>query len=84
MVTGVKVFIYIVVLAALLTFLPQAWHAWILILNGLVGCFWIIKEANHKRKAVWLALLLMLILVLIVFPRLIAQLKQWIVLAASF
>jgi hypothetical protein len=63
-----KIFLYITVLSALMTFLPQVWHAPVLILNGLFVCLFMIKQTKNKRKAVWLSLLLMVIVVLIVYP----------------
>lgn len=69
-----KIFLYIVVLSALLTFLPQYLHSPLLILNGLIVSLFLIKQSNNKRKAVWLIALLMVIVVIVVYPGLLLHL----------
>ncbi|EST10700.1 hypothetical protein [Sporolactobacillus laevolacticus] len=68
-----KIFLYIIMLSALLTFLPQYLHAPLLILNGLIVSFSLIKQSTNKRKAVWLTVLLMVIVVIIVYPGLLLR-----------
>lgn len=56
--------LYLLVIAALLTCLPFPWHAFVLLLNGIIICVYIITRTENKRLAFWQTGLIMAILVL--------------------
>ncbi|MDN3956525.1 hypothetical protein [Sporolactobacillus laevolacticus] len=57
--------LYLLVISALLTFLPFPWHALVLLLNGIIICIYIITKIENKKQAFWQSGLIMALLVLI-------------------